>query len=106
MEYSRKLEDRLAEALSDLGAVKKRMFGGLCYLARGNMLCGVHKDYLIVRLGPDWEKALSLPDVHPFDTTGKTLKGWVMVGPDGYAGERLEGFLAKAREFVATLPSK
>jgi len=28
------------------------MFGGLCFLVNGNMVCGVNKDGLMVRVGP------------------------------------------------------
>ncbi|UCE79328.1 MAG: hypothetical protein JSV13_01460 [Nitrospiraceae bacterium] len=29
----------------------KKMFGGVCYLLRGNVFCGVYKDFLILRRG-------------------------------------------------------
>lgn len=39
---------------------------------------------LIVRLGPEEGKAALLePHVKEFDITGRPMKGWVMVEPDG-----------------------
>jgi len=34
------------------------MFGGVCFLLRGNMACGVLNDDLIVRVGPQKYKDL------------------------------------------------
>ena len=40
------------------------------------------------------------------DITGRPMKGWVTVEPKGYEGERLSGWLERARVFVSTLPPK
>ena len=70
MPYDEGLAQRIEELFDqlELGAYDgKRMFGGVGYMLRGNMACGVHKDRLIVRVGPErWvrdgvEFALSLP---------------------------------------------
>jgi len=84
------------------------MFGGVCHLLNGNMFCGVYKDYLILRLGEEnANKALSLPHVRPFDITGKPMKGWVMVGQDGFqAHQDLVNFLNQAKGFVRSIPPK
>ena len=29
------------------------MFGGLCFLLKGNMLCGIAKGKLVARVGPE-----------------------------------------------------
>lgn len=83
------------------------MFGGLCYLLKGNMLLGVHKDTLILRLGvEESETALGQPGVRLFDITGKPMKGWVMVEKNGFEGGKLGEWIAKARNFVEMLPAK
>ena len=51
-------DEGLAEILrSDLaeedGVEEKRMFGGLCFMLHGHMLCGVHKDGGMFRVGKD-----------------------------------------------------
>ena len=60
------------------------MFGGVGFLLNGNMLVGVWKDSLIARLGPDeGDEALLEPHVKEFDITGRPMKGWVLVEPEG-----------------------
>jgi len=107
MPYDQELDDRLLKAVAGWGATRKKAFGGTCHLLNGNMLCGVHKDYLILRLGPEEaERALARPHVKPFDMTGKPMKGWIMVEKAGLSDQALQQWLAEARSFVATLPPK
>jgi CDP-diacylglycerol--glycerol-3-phosphate 3-phosphatidyltransferase len=86
----------------------KKMFGGICCLLNGNMVCGVYREFLILRLG-EKEAAAALEKAHvkPFDITGKPMKGWVMVSEEGIAREAdLKSWLQKAKKFVNTLPAK
>jgi len=107
MPYDQELDERLLNAVAGWGATRKKAFGGTCHLLNGNMLCGVHKDYLILRLGPEQaDQALSRPHVKPFDITGRAMKGWVMVEKAGLSDEALRQWLAEARRFVAALPPK
>jgi len=88
MAYDKNLAARMQKLLDDLNPpalVEKKMFGGVGYLVRGNMACGVHKDELIVRVGSDgFMDALNRPGARPFDMTGKPMNGWVMVKPSGF----------------------
>jgi TfoX/Sxy family transcriptional regulator of competence genes len=107
MPYSEALDSRIIRALSGWGVARKKMFGGTCHLIHGNMMCGVYKDSLVLRLGEEEAgRALKEPHVTPFDVTGKPMKGWVMVEKDGFEGQRLDRWLEKARTFVENLPSK
>lgn len=109
MPYSRQLADRVRQALGkQRGLAEKRMFGGVCFLLRGNMLAGIWEQSLIVRLGLDEAaKALEEPNVREFDVTGRPMRGWVIVDPDGLErDEQLAAWLARAQEFVETLPAK
>lgn len=64
----------MLSGLPDL--IDKKMFGGVGSIVKGNMACGVHKDALIVRVGPErYEKALARPYTSPFDITGRPMKG-------------------------------
>ena len=36
-----------------IGVSERKMFGGITFLLQGNMCCGVHRNALIVRLGPE-----------------------------------------------------
>ena len=88
--------------------VEKKMFGGVGFLLNGNLLVGVWKDSLIVRLGPDnYDDALLEPHVKEFDITGRPMRNWVLVGPEGVEGEdQLAGWIQRAVKFVGALPTK
>lgn len=109
MAYNEEIEARIKKIVSSWkNTDDKKMFGGVCHLLNGNMFCGVYKDFLILRLGEEKSKsALELPSVRPFDITGRPMKGWVMVGSEGFNSDKqLRAWLDKAKEFVKTLPSK
>jgi len=109
MAYNKEIEARIQRIVSGWKNTDvKKMFGGVCHLLRGNMFCGVHKDFLILRLGEkNSENALKLSYVRPFDITGRPMKGWVMVETEGFKGDNeLKTWLNKAKNFVKTLPSK
>jgi len=65
MAYDEPLAARIRAALArKRGVEEKKMFGGVGFLLNGNMLLGVWKDSLIVRLGSDsYENALLEPHV-------------------------------------------
>jgi TfoX/Sxy family transcriptional regulator of competence genes len=87
---------------------EKKMFGGVGFLFNANMLVGVWKDKLIVRVGLDaYDAALREPHVREFDITGKPMKGWIMVEPDGLKeDDQLKDWIGRATKFVKTLPKK
>lgn len=82
--FDETLSDRIRERLARRRNVEeKRMFGGIGFLLNGNMLVGVWKDPLIVRVGTDdYETSLREPSVSKFDITGSPMKGWVLVEPE------------------------
>src|SRR5213076_1030968 len=100
---------RIRKALARKRGVKeKKMFGGVGFLLNGNMLVGVWKDSLIVRLGPEeGDEALREPHVKEFDITGRAMKGWVLVAPEGVKkDEHLSEWIQRAVKFVRKLPRK
>ena len=109
MAYSEELADRVREIVSRKKDIEeKKLFGGIGFLLNGNILVCVWKEFLIVRLGPgDGEKALKEKFVIPFDITGKPMKGWVMVVPDGVEDDsQLKKWIQRSTKFVETLPAK
>jgi TfoX/Sxy family transcriptional regulator of competence genes len=109
MPYDTLLATRIQAALSSLPHLEeKKMFGGVGFLVNGNMACGVHKDELIVRVGPqEYDRVLSLPHVHAFDMTGHPMAGWVMVAPQGCATEsKLKAWVDQGLAFANSLPPK
>ena len=109
MAYSESLAERIRSLLRRRRNIsEKKMFGGIGFLLNGNMLVGVWKQSLIARLGPEQGKAaLRAPHVGPFDITGRPMKGWVLIEPDGVESDRqLSAWVDKAIDFVETLPGK
>ena len=84
------------------------MFGGVGFLLNGNLLVGVWKDSLIARLGPEGgDEALKEPHVSEFDVTGRSMKGWVLVAPQGVEDDdQLRGWVRRGVKFVGKLPAK
>src|SRR5476649_1929772 len=85
MPFDESLAGRIRVALARKKNIEeKKMFGAIGFLLNGNMLVGVWKKSLIVRLGPDgYEDAQLEPHVKEFDITGRPMKGWVLVEPAG-----------------------
>ena len=109
MAYNQELAERIREQLALLlPYTEKSMFGGIAFFVNGNMACGVSGDALMVRVGPaSYEEALGRPGARPFDMTGRPMKGWVGVGPEGYASdESLVDWIRQGVEFAASLPPK
>lgn len=99
------LRDELAE-LEEIS--ERRMFGGLCFMLNGNMLCGVHKDGGMFRVGKENEAAaLAIPGAEPLGFTGRKMGGMVEVSDETLADDGARGaLLSIALSFVSALPVK
>jgi TfoX/Sxy family transcriptional regulator of competence genes len=109
MAYSEVLAGRIRQRVARRKNIEeKKMFGGVGFLLNGNLLVGVWKDSLCVRLGPDQaEEALVEPHVKEFDITGRPMKGWVLVESGGVEDDdQLSGWIQRAAKFVGALPAK
>lgn len=110
MAFDETLAARIRAALvRKKGVEEKKMFGGIGFLLNGNLLVGVRKDSLLVRLGPEQgEEALSEPHVTAFKITGRgTVKGWVVVSLEGVEDDdQLNGWIQRAVNFVGKLTAK
>jgi hypothetical protein len=109
MPYDKGLAQRVRETLEEEpGFDEKKMFGGVCFLLFGNMVCGIIRDDLIVRVGADkYEETMKLPHTRKFDLTGRPLRGWVMVLSVALdSDEDLNDWVQQAISFVRTLPPK
>ena len=109
MAYDEVLAGRIRDFLGageDLS--EKKMFGGIAFMSRGNMLVGITKNDLMVRVGPDrHDDALERTGARPMDFSGRPMRGMVFVEPAGYASdEQLREWLDLALTFGATLPAK
>jgi hypothetical protein len=109
MVYSKSLAARVQHVLRERrGIVEKKMFGGVCFLLDGNMLVGVWQNSLIARVGVEAAgEALKQEFVREFDVTGRPMKGWVIVDPEGLDMDaELREWIERSEEFVSTLPRK
>src|SRR5437016_4699148 len=108
MAYNEVLAKRIANLVKGKkGFTTKQMFGGLSYLLNGNMCVGVHKDDLLVRFDPKiQEQVLKEKHVQLFDISGKPMKGWILVSPEGTKGKGLEHWFDVAFSYASKLPKK
>jgi TfoX/Sxy family transcriptional regulator of competence genes len=108
MPYDPELADRMRLALNSRSGIEERkMFGGVCWMLCGHMLCGVEVGRFMFRVGKDLEaEALSRPGATPMDITGKPMRGIVWVRAGDAEGKNLKSWIELAARFVATLPPR
>lgn len=109
MPFDEKLAGRIRRHLGKRAGISERkMFGGIIFMLQGNMCCGVHRDALIVRLGPEEAgRALAEPHARVFDLTGRPMKAWVLVEASGLGKDAALGkWLDRAVRWAGSLPPK
>lgn len=93
MSYDELLAARIRRVLKNkqIRFVEKKMMGGLCFMVNDKMCCGIHfdkkknSDLLMARVGEKaYPEALQSRHCLPMDFTGKPMKGFVFILPDGY----------------------
>lgn len=109
MAYDEALAQLLRDDLASLsGVVEKQMFGGVCFMVDGHMVCGVHKGGAMYRVGKTAQaQALAIPGAGPMAFTGRVMGGMVDVAPDAAADDdRRAQWLALALANSRSLPPK
>ena len=109
MSYDEAVAVRIRRVLSRRkDVVEKRMVGGVSFIVRGNMCCGVTRDKLMVRVGPEARRrVLRKPHTEPMRFAGRPLAGFICVKPAGYRTDRaLSTWVQRGLDFVATLPKQ
>jgi len=88
--------------------VEKKMFGGVAFMHRGHMCVGVNEDRLMARVGPaNYAEALARRHVREMEFTGRPLKGFVYVDPDGFSEDNdLRDWVEMCEKFTGALPAK
>ena len=93
MAFDEFLADRIKQQLKEKHTHFEtiNMMGGLCFKVNNKMLCGIHIDkkygdsLLMARIGEDaYLKALEKPTCLPMDFTGRPMKGYIFVTPEGF----------------------
>jgi hypothetical protein len=83
------------------------MFGGLTFMLGGHMCCGVNRDELIVRRDPaEEDAALGREHARAMDLTGRRMRGFVTIRPEGLKGRALNRWVAQAVAHAERLPPK
>ena len=109
MAYDEGLAQRIRELLEGRPDVEeKKMFGGLCFMVSHHMSCGIVKDTLMARVGPNnYEKCLDMEHASEMDFTGKAMKGMIYVSPEGLDSDtELASWIHTCVDFVKSLPPK
>lgn len=86
MPYSESLASRLRKRLSKEPEVEeKAMMGGLVFMVNDKMCLCVLEDSMMVRVDPaDVPELLRRPGASPMAFTGRTMKSFVVVSPEGH----------------------
>lgn len=96
MAYDEFLADRIRLSLKELGAQfeDRSMMGGRCFLVDEKMLCGIHRDkktgdnLLMERIGEEaYQEEITKDVCLPMDFTGRPMKGYIFVTPEGFDRE-------------------
>jgi TfoX/Sxy family transcriptional regulator of competence genes len=108
MPHDPHLADLMRSAIAGRpGVSERRMFGGICWMLNGNMLCGVETGRFMFRVGPELHaEALSRPGAGPMEFTGRPMKGFVWVDADASIEAGLDNWIYFASRFVGALAPK
>lgn len=102
MAYNEQLAEKLRDAFRHKPRIEeKKMMGGLTFMVNGKMCVGILKDDLMVRLDPAvYETALRRKGCREMDITGKPMRGFVFVSPEGLKTKRdLDYWVGLALDF-------
>ncbi len=108
MAFDPGLAQLLRDDLAGQPVTEQKMFGGLCFLSQGHMICGLHKGGTMYRVGNEsYKTALALPGVKPMIMGTRPLAAMVELSLDDSAddGKRLP-VLRLAQATVQALPPK
>lgn len=86
MAYDEQLAERMRRIIEEkkIGFVEKKMMGGLCFLVDGKMCVGIVKNQMMARINPEiQEEVLKKKGCREMDFTGRPMKGFVFVEPEG-----------------------
>ena len=108
MAYSEFLADRVRQRLQTAGkVVEKKMMGGLIFMVNDKMCMGINidkntqNDRLMVRVGKlPYEDLLGQRGSRTMDFTGRVMRGFLFVDPEGFDSEDdLDFWVERALEF-------
>ena len=108
MAYDEYLADRIKKSFKSQNTSfeTRKMMGGLVFFVDKKMCCGIHFDkkkecdLLMARVGIDASpKLIDNIKSHPMDFTGRPMKGYIFVTPNGFdLDEDLDFWIKKCIE--------
>ncbi len=109
MAYDEFLADRIQNVFNEkrVSFEARKMMGGLCFMVDDKMCCGIHinkkttDSLLMARVGEEvYEKELSKSECLPMDFTGRPMKGYIFITPNGFdMDEDLEYWIQLCLDF-------
>lgn len=93
MAYDQYLGERIERIMQERNAdfYTKKMMGGLIFMVADKMCCGTHIDkksgqsLLMARIGVEaYAKEINRDHTLPMDFTGRPMKGYIFIEPDGF----------------------
>ena len=110
MAYDEDLANRIRELIdADASIAEKSMFGGLAFLANGNMaIAASGQGGVLVRVDPDeTDTLLARPHASPFVMRDREMQGWLRVDAAGVRTKRqLEPWVRRGLAAARALPPK
>jgi TfoX/Sxy family transcriptional regulator of competence genes len=108
MAFDPGLAQILRDDLAGEEITEQKMFGGLCFLSHGHMICGLHKGGTMYRVGKDsYAAALTLPGVRPMMMGSRPMAAMVELSLEDSASDAVRApVLALALATVRALPPK
>lgn len=108
MAYSQDMAETMRTDLGlGPGLSEKKMFGGLCFLLHGNMICGVTRDGAMYRPGKAREAAALEAGAQPLSFTGRPMGGMVEIDAGAFEDDALRTKLTElSLAHAAGLPPK
>jgi TfoX/Sxy family transcriptional regulator of competence genes len=108
--YDEDLAERIRELLVDeTDITEQKMFGGLAFLARGNMAVAASgQGGLMVRVDPEEGDALiEKTKARPMEMRGRSMNGWLRVDtPDVRTKRELVKWVNRGLAYARSLPAK
>lgn len=91
------------------GVAEKKMFGGIAFMWKDRMFCGIIKDDLMVRvLEERYDELVDRDHARPMDfVKARPMRGFIYVSLDGLKTDKqLAAWIAAGQEYVEKSPKK
>jgi TfoX/Sxy family transcriptional regulator of competence genes len=110
MAYDEDLANRIRELLAgEPDLTEKKMFGGLAFLAGGNMAVAASgQGGVLVRIAPaETDRLVATTSARPMEMRGRPMQGWLRVDPEHLRTKRqLAKWVELGTAYARSLPTK